>query len=123
MSDDLKFPYKGPVTTEPAGKRFNAGKPELMQNPWEALIASAKVWAFGAKKYGRFNWRKGGEALSYTAVSDCLQRHLAAFHMGEDLDPESGLPHTSHILCNAMMLSTFFETGTGVDDRYPKVGG
>jgi hypothetical protein len=101
-----------------SGNRFNEGKPELSQNPPEALLAAARVWMYGADKYGRYNWRKGGEKLSYMSILDSLDRHMKQFQLGQDLDEESQLAHTSHILCNAMMLSTFFETKTGVDDRY-----
>lgn len=42
---------------------------------------------------GEDNWRLGYDwSLSY----DALQRHLNAFWSGEDLDPESGLPHLAH---------------------------
>src|SRR6266704_6712486 len=56
--------------------------------PVEALAEVARVYAYGAEKYSRNNWRLGYDwHLSY----DALQRHLNLMWGGEDRDPESGL--------------------------------
>lgn len=96
--------------------RHNAGKPPIsfVLDAPEAISGAAKVLEFGAQKYARHNWKKG---LSYSSVIDCMLRHTMAFHNGEDIDPESGLPHVDHILCNAIFLSEFAHTLTGEDDR------
>ena len=42
---------------------------------------------------------------------------MAAWQRGEDNDPESGLPHLGHAMCNLVMLSTFAKTYAEGDDR------
>lgn len=72
--------------------------------PVEALATVARVYAYGAEKYSRNNWRLGYEwHLSY----DAMQRHLNAFWGGEDIDPESGLPHLAHAMFHGLTLLTF----------------
>lgn len=97
------------------GFRLNAGKLRLsLSSPW-ADEGLAAVLTYGANKYVAHNYRKG---LSWSETLDSLKRHLAAFIKGEDIDPESGLPHIDHIACNAHFLSHFQKLGTGVDDRW-----
>lgn len=86
--------------------------------PWEALAEIAKIYGFGAKKYDEHNWRKGYDwGLSFAA----LQRHLAAFWSGEDIDPESGLPHMAHAGWHCLTLLTFAAEHPELDNRFKKV--
>lgn len=80
-----------------------------------AMLGTAKVLDFGKAKYGSHNWRKG---LSWGRIISALLRHTLAFMSGEDLDPESGLPHVDHIACNVMFLQEFYRTRKDLDDRY-----
>lgn len=100
--------------------RFNAGKPKLshiLATP-HALEGVCEVFEYGSHKYSRLNWQKG---LPYTQVLDSLLRHTAAFANGENLDPESGLPHVDHMLCNVLFLSEFTRTRQEFDDRAAQV--
>lgn len=98
------------------GQKNDAGKPPLALLPWEALIDVAKVLDAGAAKYGRENWRKG---IGYHRLLDAQMRHLAAFTMGEDFDPETGLSHLAHAACCNLFLLTFVVSGRiDLDDRY-----
>lgn len=96
------------------GTKFDEGKPRMDLIAPELMIGLGKVLAMGAKKYSARNWEKGFEWGRSIAA---LKRHLTAFEMGEDIDPESGLPHTYHIACNAMFLLAFFDRKVGIDDR------
>lgn len=81
-----------------------------------ALLDVASVAGFGADKYEVFNFTKGYRwSLSYNA----MQRHLLAWHSGEDNDPESGLPHLAHAAWHCLTLLTFGRFKRGTDDRFP----
>ena len=99
---------------EPLADRFNDGKLEWTLLDYGTLEGLVKVLTFGKIKYGRDNWKKG---LKYLSIADSMLRHLFAFLRGEDLDPESGLPHTDHILCNAKFLAYMFNNRKDLDDR------
>lgn len=104
------------MQTEPTqGLRYNTGKLRWSLMDYKAMEPMIQVLMYGAKKYtveledgtvvpGDNNWKKG---MPQTTILDCLQRHLAALMNGEVLDPESGLPHIGHVLCNAMFYSHF----------------
>lgn len=106
----------GDVTSDArgSGARYNDGKPDFSMIPLDALEDCARVFGYGAQKYSRNNWMKG---MQWSAPLACLLRHMAAWQRGEDLDPESGLPHLGHAMCNLVMLSTFARTYPEGDDR------
>lgn len=88
-------------------KRFNEGKPQLslVFEFRRALEGSSYGFAEGVAKYGRGNWRKG---MPITEILDSLGRHLTAYMGGEEIDPDSGLPHLDKLLCNALMASEHY---------------
>lgn len=80
-----------------------------------ALNELAQVLAFGAKKYNAHNWRGG---ITYSRLIAALLRHTFALLQGEDIDPESGLPHIDHIGCCWMFLSNMMKTRPDLDNRW-----
>ena len=69
----------------------------------------------GALKYGRSNWRAVG--VRATIYVDACRRHLNAYFEGEDLDPDSGLPHLSHALACLAIIVDADAKGLLTDDR------
>ena len=86
--------------------------------PVEALASVARLYGEGTKKYSEHNWRKGYEwSKSYAA----LNRHLAEFWKGVDIDPETGQPHLAAVVFHAFTLLTFMEEQPEFDDRYSTI--
>lgn len=106
----------GDVNSETVGSaaRYNDGKPDFSLVPLVALEECAKVFDYGRKKYSEWNWAKGQD-WSHPYAS--LMRHLSSWQQGEDIDPESGLPHLGHAMCNMVMLCTFAKTYPQGDNR------
>src|ERR1700677_2897361 len=85
------------------GVKDDASKSRWDLLPWKAVNGLVKVLTFGAKKYSPNGWRSVPNAQGrYTAA---LMRHLYAMNAGESIDPESGLRHVDHLLCNAAFLA------------------
>src|SRR6185295_6841615 len=84
--------------------RFNKGKPEWSLVDFQAFIPMVRVLEFGAQKYARDNWKNG---LDMDQILDSMLRHIFAIIDGQDIDPESGLPHIGHIQCNTMFYAHF----------------
>ncbi len=71
----------------------------------DAAAVTAKVFEYGKKKYAAWNWAKG---MAWSIPVACALRHAdAMWYRGEELDPESGLPHLGHLMCNLIMLLHF----------------
>lgn len=100
------------------GLRFDTGKNRVDLLSPQALEGAAEVLTYGANKYAERNWERG---MAYSKVYGPLLRHLLKWWRGEEVDEESGLHHLKHVLCNALFLVHYLETGVGTDDR-PKVG-
>lgn len=97
-----------------SGARYNDNKAAIDLIPLCTLEDEARVWDYGRRKYAAWNWAKG---MPWSVPLGCALRHLAAWQRGEDLDPESGLPHLAHAMCNLRMLTLYSRTYTEGDDR------
>ena len=85
-----------------AGVKFDQDKARMdLLDPY-ALEQLALVLTFGAKKYAPNNWRRG---LKVSRIIAASVRHLFAIMKGEDIDPETGLLHSAHCMCNMMFLT------------------
>jgi hypothetical protein len=71
----------------------------------------------GALKYGRHNYRAVGVRTS--VYYDACRRHLDAFWEGQDIDPDSGLPHIIKAIACLVVLRDSQIIGNVVDDRPP----
>jgi hypothetical protein len=82
--------------------------------PYDALLLVAEHFGKGASKYQDRNWERGYDwGLSMAA----LQRHLAAFWSGEDVDEETGSFHLQAVVFHALALLTFQIRDLGTDSR------
>lgn len=97
------------------GVKYDAGKLRVDLLDPLALEGIARVLEFGAIKYAPHNWRGG---IHYSRLIGAALRHLFAIIRGEDIDPESGLPHIDHLGCCWMFLSNMMKTRPDLDDRY-----
>jgi dATP/dGTP diphosphohydrolase, N-terminal len=83
----------------------------------EALLATAEILTFGAKKYGPRNWEKG---IQYGRVYAALQRHLHYFWLGQPVDTETNRHHLAHAMCCVMFLLHYelnLDHYVSIDDR------
>lgn len=89
--------------------------------PLEYLVTScfeddAAVHKHGADKYGKFNWRV--DEITASTYVGAMFRHLKAWTEGQDLDPDSGRSHLTHLrACCAVVLDAQ-KYGTLIDDRH-----
>lgn len=116
----FKSPYNHDLNNPNEAARFDDGKPRVELVPTVLIEEAAKVFTFGAIKYNSHNWTKG---LPWLQPYASAMRHLMAWHQGEDLDKESGLPHLAHAIVNLAMLLHYDRYGIGKDNRLdPETG-
>ena len=96
------------------GLRYDAAKLRYDLIPPEAIEAYVSILTVGATKYSDRNWEKG---MSWSRCFASLMRHAWAWARGEDLDPETKLPHMAHVAWNALALVTYASRKIGTDDR------
>ncbi|QFG09148.1 hypothetical protein PBI_SPORTO_40 [Arthrobacter phage Sporto] len=102
-------------TTSPTGGQKGVKPERHSLIPVEALSSIARLYGFGAKKYDAHNWRKG---YDWSKSYDAMNRHMALFWSGEDIDPETGEPHMAAVAFHAMTLIVFMQEQPEFDDRY-----
>ena len=95
-------------------------KPRISNIPGKVLMSVARVFDFGAKKYDRYNYRRG---MEWSRYYDACVRHITSWFDGGDFDDESGLHHIDHAICCLIMLRANIIEDQGIDDRYKKVSG
>ena len=98
-----------------AGVKHDGEKPDMSLLSPDALAELAQVLTFGAKKYARDNWRGG---IKESRLLGALLRHTLAYMNGESEDPETGLSHIAHAMCNCMFLIEQHKRRPELDDRY-----
>lgn len=114
---EFSVPNPPPKEASTGFVKHDSGKVRMSLVPPNALKQVAAVMTYGAKKYAPNNFLKGTE---YSRYLDALGRHWNDYNSGENIDPESKLPHLAHIACNAMILLEMIHHEVGSDDRFKK---
>lgn len=107
-------------TSKPTNPKDAIGCDKLPLHLWPetATVLGSLGLMDGALKYGRSNWRAAGVRASIYV--DAIRRHLGRWFEGENLDPDSNLPHMAHVLACAAILVDAQAAGKLNDDRqYP----
>jgi hypothetical protein len=102
-------------------QKFDTGKPRMDLIRPEFTLGLGEALAYGADKYSE---KRGetpnyllGDGFNYSKIIGSLERHIAAWKMGENVDPESQLHHLKLASANLMFLLTYEESDKGIDDR------
>ncbi len=109
---------RGGVVDWSQGQKFDQEKPRMDLLDPDFLEDVARVLTFGAAKYTAHNWRGG---VNVSRLIAAAYRHLGAINRGEDIDPESGLPHAAHLGCCVQFLSWTLKNKPEHDDRWKDV--
>lgn len=104
------------VSSQPEGRKYDAGKPRPDLIPAGPLLEVSKVLAYGAAKYtkgassGENNWQhvEGGRQRYHAAAL----RHVLQWQSGERHDSETGLHHLAHAAC-CLLFVLWFELRDG----------
>lgn len=84
--------------------------------PPEALEIMAMAFKDGADKYGPRDWEHTHQ-WSVRERLAAIQRHVSSYSLGQDIAPDSGLHHMSHVMADAAMIYTAYVREMYVDDR------
>ena len=94
---------------------YGEAKFRISDTPVNSIRLLGLVHNNGAKKYGTLNWRD--HTVSASVYYNAAWRHIAAWYEGEDLDPESGLPHLAHVMACMSIILDADKFGKLNDDR------
>ena len=84
---------------------------DLFEPEFEEEIV--KALTYGAKEYGRHNWRKG---FDWSRPFSALKRHINKWRKGEAHDPESKAHHLAAAAVNLMFLYYHEKENLGKND-------
>jgi len=96
------------------GDKHDKGKPRLDLLNRELLEEMGHVLAFGAEKYGAWNWQQG---IPISRLIAAALRHLVAYSDGESIDAESDRNHLGHAGCCLMFALWMERHRSNLDDR------
>ena len=91
----------GERTVFPTGgvRDMHEGKGDMVSIPWESILRLSKHYENGAKKYQRWNFRKG---IPVSSFIDSACRHLATYQCG--MDDEDHLAAAAFNVLGAMLM-------------------
>lgn len=93
-------------------KKYDQNKVRMDLVPLSVMESLGQILTMGAQKYGENQWQNLPDF--WKRYKAALLRHLTAIDKGELIDPESGLPHIDHVLCNAAFLSWGYHHGKAI---------
>lgn len=102
MNEKFTVGVGTPIKTLEKGLKLDNGKPEVgdfIKDFGISLLEVSKIWAFGAKKYARANWKLVDNAEK--RYTDAMIRHFIAEETNE-FDDESKMLHAAHVAWNAL---------------------
>src|SRR3990167_6604477 len=104
-------------TSKPSNPKDIIGSDKLPLHLWPETATALGCLGMldGALKYGRANFLAIGVRASIYV--DACRRHVNKWFEGEDLDPDSGLPHLAHALACLAILVDADAAGKLTDDR------
>jgi hypothetical protein len=103
--------------TKPTNPKDAIGTNKLPLHLWPTTATALGCVAFaeGMLKYGRTNWREAGVRASIYV--DAAKRHLDAWFEGEEVAPDSGVPHLANALACIAIIVDAKAAGKLHDDR------
>ena len=126
MSDDFyeqgyAKPRPGDVSEDgevKGGFKTDANKIRTDLLPPRPILDIAEVLTKNCKdcggKYPARNWEEG---MDWSRPYGAILRHIFAWWLGEDIDPDSGLHHLAHAGCNLFFLLEYLRTHPERDPR------
>jgi hypothetical protein len=105
--------------TKPSNPKDIIGsrKLDLGLVPDSLIAAAAEGFLEGALKYGRYNWRIAGVAVSIYCAA--IRRHLSKYWNGQNRDKTTRVRHLASIICCAGIMLDAELYGKLKDDRPP----
>lgn len=98
---------------------IGATKVSMSLLPQQVLAEASLGLTEGALKYGAYNYREIG--IRASIYFDACMRHMMRYWEGEDIDPDSGLPHLTKAMDCLIVMRDAQMNGKCFDDRPPKV--
>lgn len=83
-------------------RQWNSRDTNVSNLPYNALEQVCRVFAFGATKYQRDNY-KLAPGLPLETYIQSMWRHTVSYLKGEENDIDSGLSNLAHLACNCFM--------------------
>jgi len=104
-------------TSKPSNPKDIIGSSKLPLHLWPTTATALGSLGLldGALKYGRSNFRMIG--IRASIYVDAAHRHINAWFEGEEMDPDSGLPHLAHALACLAIIVDAQAAGKMTDDR------
>ena len=90
-----------------SGLKYDEDKLDYTLLPWDQIEKVVEILNYGAKKYGKENWRHLKDGKNRYAAA--AMRHLVSYMKGQDKDEESGYGHLYHAITNLLFLAHFNE--------------